>query len=135
MCEHVYTLRLAHGCWYVGRTANLEARIAVHFAGQGAAWTRTHPALALHGSERVYARDAAGRESLATAELMWRHGVNCVRGAQFCKTDAFDEYDEDELVAFLGHCLNKPYSSVRARLAQQLGCGACGEPGHTANLS
>jgi len=130
--EDVYTLRLSNGCWYVGRTANLEARAAAHFAGEGAAWTREHRVLAVHASERVAARDAAGRESRVTAELMWQHGVSCVRGAQFCKTEAFTEDQEDELVAFLGHSLDKSYDTVRARLALQLGCGVCGRLGHRA---
>jgi predicted GIY-YIG superfamily endonuclease len=41
--EYIYTLRLEHGCWYVGRSSSVNLRVTDHWAGNGAAWTRLHP--------------------------------------------------------------------------------------------
>ena len=38
----LYTLRLEDGCWYVGTTLNLQARLQEHRRGQGSEWTREH---------------------------------------------------------------------------------------------
>jgi putative endonuclease len=36
----MYILRCADGSYYVGSTSNVDARVAMHQAGEGADWTR-----------------------------------------------------------------------------------------------
>ena len=38
----VYTLALEDGCYYCGWSADPSCRIAQHFLGRGAHWTRVH---------------------------------------------------------------------------------------------
>jgi hypothetical protein len=75
----VYTLQLEDACWYVGYSADPETRIASHFLGRGAQWTRLHKPVAVHvlqpGDERL--------ESVVTIATMARHGWRNVRGAQW----------------------------------------------------
>ena len=39
----VYTLELANGKFYVGHSDDIPKRIAEHFLGRGAYWTRLNP--------------------------------------------------------------------------------------------
>jgi predicted GIY-YIG superfamily endonuclease len=76
---YVYTLRLEDDCWYVGFSTDPETRIASHFLGRGAQWTRAHKPVSVHmlqpGDERL--------ESLVTIATMALHGWRKVRGSQW----------------------------------------------------
>ena len=76
---YVYVLRLQDHCWYVGYSADPETRIASHFLGRGAQWTRLHPPIAVEslqpGNEKM--------ENVVTIALMAKHGYKRVRGGGY----------------------------------------------------
>ena len=43
----VYVLKCEDDCWYIGVSSNLNARLAQHFHGTGAVWTRKHKPIKL----------------------------------------------------------------------------------------
>lgn len=43
----VYVLELENDKWYIGKTHNLNVRLAQHWGGQGAKWTKLHKPLKL----------------------------------------------------------------------------------------
>ena len=71
----VYVLRLQDGCFYVGWTADVETRIATHFLGRGAQWTRLHPP---EGVISVTPGDTT-LENTTTIALMAKYGWKLVR--------------------------------------------------------
>jgi hypothetical protein len=75
----VYVLRLEDDCWYVGYSADVETRIASHFLGRGAQWTRLHRPIAVDslqpGDEKL--------ENVVTIALMAKRGYKCVRGGRY----------------------------------------------------
>jgi len=75
----VYVLKLEAGRWYCGYTDNLEQRIAQHFLGRGADWTRIWKPLSLFSA-------VEGDMELANAQtvaLMAQHGWRKVRGGRY----------------------------------------------------
>jgi predicted GIY-YIG superfamily endonuclease len=43
----VYVLELEGDNWYIGKTHNLNVRLAQHWSGEGAKWTKLHKPLRL----------------------------------------------------------------------------------------
>jgi hypothetical protein len=74
----VYTLKLEQGRYYVGWTQSLEVRIAQHFLGRGADWTRLFKPL------EVIAVSQGGQdlEEAQTIAMMARYGWRFVRGGK-----------------------------------------------------
>ena len=121
--EVVYVLQLEHGCWYVGKTAHLESRLAAHARGEGAEWTRLHPPLRpvrAHSAKPVTADAAAGEETRQTAKLMLEKGVNRVRGAELAEPREYTAADEERIVGLIGHHLDMDYDDVRECVQDQL---------------
>ncbi len=108
----IYVLQLSHGCYYVGRTADVDQRYAQHLGGQGPKWTQLHPPLRLvEVCEVVTQFD----EDNKVKELMLRHGVDKVRGGSYAAVDLSD----NRLAA-----LNAELNTARQT------CFKCGQPGH-----
>ena len=60
----VYVLRCGDGSLYTGIAKDVEARLAAHRAGRGAAYTRTHPPVAiLYRESRMTRGEALVREA------------------------------------------------------------------------
>jgi len=80
MSEYIYVLRLRDGKYYVGRSANVDARFRAHLEGTASAWTKLHAPI-----EIVQRVASASRydEDAKTLELMDLHGVDAVRGGQY----------------------------------------------------
>jgi hypothetical protein len=76
MAGHVYTLQLEGGKYYVGWSGDPCSRIAQHFLGRGAQWTRTHKPQAVlciqEGDTQL--------ERVVTIARMCQHGWQNVRG-------------------------------------------------------
>jgi putative endonuclease len=75
----VYVLRLRGGRYYVGSSADIDARVAAHRAGRGAAFTKAYPV----EEEMGPATFIADTESWERAETLYRmraHGIGAVRG-------------------------------------------------------
>ena len=75
---YVYPLRLEQGRYYVGWAQSLELRIAQHFLGRGADWTRLLKPL------EVFAVSQGGQdlEEAQTIAMMARYGWRVVRGGK-----------------------------------------------------
>ena len=95
MDGYVYVLELQGGKFYVGYTTNICRRIAEHFMGLGAMWTKKHKPL------RCLSCVEGGRplENAITAQLMVQKGYQNVRGAGFCKV----EQNEPEFLQQVNH--------------------------------
>jgi len=65
----VYMLRCRDGSLYTGATNDLPARLAVHAAGRGGAYTRSRLPIRLVYSERARDRSAALRREWALKQL------------------------------------------------------------------
>lgn len=107
----IYVLKCENGKYYVGSTANRKQRFREHFqsARSGSKWTRIHkPIKVLKEYKRVSKDHYLGLEAKVTANLMWKHGVNNVRGAFFSHPRIYTQDDVDALRGFLGHfnCLS-----------------------------
>ena len=79
----VYTLELEGGNYYVGYSDDVPRRIAEHFLGRGAHWTRIHPPVKV-------LEVVAGNKELENAKtiaLMCRRGWRSVRGGVWCTTE------------------------------------------------
>lgn len=72
-------LRLAQNKFYVGKTANLENRIAQHKNGAGSSWTKKYKVLDLIES----VPDFRFGETCVTLRCMERYGISNVRGSVY----------------------------------------------------
>ena len=76
-----YVLELENGNYYVGRTMSLNVRLAYHWMGEGARWTKLYkPVRLLH----VFVGD---KEREKTLMMMRIHGWQNVRGSSWCRVD------------------------------------------------
>ena len=80
---HVYILRLEKNRYYVGFSTEVETRIASHFLGNGAVWTKNHRPLEVVS---VKPGDVL-LETVTTIALMATHGFENVRGGRYCRVD------------------------------------------------
>ena len=87
---NVYVLKLEDGCFYVGMTGNVDRRLVQHTNGTAATWTTLHRPLAVLHRIPVGAVDyslAARFEDEVTISTMSVHGIENVRGGQYCSSD------------------------------------------------
>jgi predicted GIY-YIG superfamily endonuclease len=111
----VYVLKLADGCYYVGSSQNCEERIEQHRRGNGSAWTRAHRVLSSQAPlTHVQGNDSAW-ERTETLELMFRYGIDRVRGAAFAQV-VLSDTDRAQIERDICHQRNL--------------CQRCGREGH-----
>ena len=84
-CSLVYCLELENGKYYVGTSNQINLRIAAHFEGKGARWTKLHKPVRIH-SVCLGNRDT---EKRVTLEIMAKFGWKNVRGGPWCKPNMF----------------------------------------------
>jgi predicted GIY-YIG superfamily endonuclease len=77
-------LKLENDNYYVGITYNLNLRMAQHWTGQGAKWTKLHKPISI---EKVIYPASIEIENQTTLELMNVYGKEKVRGGKYCKVD------------------------------------------------
>ena len=88
MSKYVYVLELEGGFYYVGVSSDPQARLLEHMGGHGngaAAWPAAHRPIRFVGQPVGPLTDlqALGLEEAMTVDMMQRHGVARVRGAQW----------------------------------------------------
>lgn len=81
----IYVLELEDGYYYVGITYSLNIRMAQHWTGVGAKWTRLHRPVAVR--EVIYPATEED-ENTKTRELMVRYGYEKVRGGKWASPSA-----------------------------------------------
>jgi hypothetical protein len=112
MSTNLYVLRLAGGRYYIGKTANLDSRIAQHMDGQGSAWTRKYKPISVVEKRRNV---SPFDEDSLTLEYMSTYGVDKVRGGSYVEVVLSDELKDE---------LNKKIRSATDA------CTRCGRKGH-----
>lgn len=81
--KYIYVLMLEDGCYYVGKTNNLERRFKEHYEGlnNGAVWTKKHKPI-----EIIFPCDMLNPEDENNFTFMYmkKFGIDKVRGGDFC---------------------------------------------------
>lgn len=75
----VYVLALSGGFFYVGKTHNLNVRLAQHWSGKGAKWTQLHTPIKL---SKVYMNET---EQEITDLFIRIYGRDKVRGGNWTR--------------------------------------------------
>ena len=75
----VYVLQCERETWYVGWSADLHTRIASHFLGAAAKWTKLHKPIAVHSVRP----GGTVLENCITVALMCQYGWEKVRGGSY----------------------------------------------------
>lgn len=109
MSEVLYVINLnPHKKWYVGKTKDYKRRMDQHLADStGAAWCRkysTGDAITIHHGSHD---DATWLETKKTLELMIEHGLNNVRGAEYCQLADFTVEDATRMSYAAVHHLKR----------------------------
>lgn len=96
----IYTLLLRENKYYVGFTENLEQRMVAHFTGEGAKWTQVYKPIKII---EVVPEIHDWHEDFVTLVMMKKHGINNVRGGNWCQTQPltvnpvnYDKIDPDK---------------------------------------
>ena len=105
----IYILELEGGKYYVGKSHNLESRLHSHFSGRGAAWTKLHKPI------RVLETIDTADEDACTIDMMYKHGIENVRGGSY-STLVLDDISIQ--------------SATRAMVTKFELCYKCLRPGH-----
>lgn len=85
----LYVLELAHDCYYIGITRNMDKRYKTHRKGKGAVWTKKHPPLRIieqRDTGLTDDKEAAKLEDELTLEYALMYGTEAVRGGGYCQT-------------------------------------------------
>jgi hypothetical protein len=89
----VYVLELEDDCIYVGATMNFNVRMAQHFAGMGAKWTKLHKPVKV--LEVLYPF-TPGLENKITQKYFELKGKDNVRGGSWCRVNEKERDKEKE---------------------------------------
>ena len=118
----VYVLALTNDKYYVGSTSNRKRRYEQHATNRGAKYTRIHgPIRYIYAEYRhVPEHYILGYESHITARLMYRYGINNVRGGMFCGVQNLDMKNVDILTYYIGHYCNLDYTHVYNSICREL---------------
>jgi len=79
----VYILKLVQNKFYVGKTKNAvseTSRLLSHIRGTGAYWTRKYPPIEIL---KIYKNCDDFDELKYTLDMMYNHGIDNVRGAEY----------------------------------------------------
>ena len=87
MSLKIYTLKLAGGKFYVGKSTNVMRRYEAHKAGD-CAWTKMYPPL---GIETVVDGDDFDEDKV-TKQMMLKHGIQNVRGGSWVQIQLTPEH-------------------------------------------
>lgn len=88
----LYVLELEDSCWYVGITTNFNYRMAQHFSGQGAIWTKEHKPKRVF---KVFYPATREMENEKTLQLIEKYGAEFVRGGSWTKLAVASRFNEN----------------------------------------
>lgn len=83
----IYILRLHNNKFYVGASGNLPRRLQDHFKDRGSAWTRKYKPVEV--VDIIENRDIFTEDN-TTKSLMFKYGLNHVRGGSYCQVKLSD---------------------------------------------
>lgn len=86
---YLYVLKLENGCYYVGKSSNVNSRLNSHYSGNGSYWTKIHPPI--EGNPLELIEYTPYSELAKTLEYMDRYGIDSVRGSIYCRKNLSDE--------------------------------------------
>ena len=81
----VYVLELEGDNYYVGMTHNLNQRLAQHFSGNGAKWTKLHKPISV--LRVIYPATQDDLENIITKEYIELYGKDKVKGGSYCQVN------------------------------------------------
>ena len=81
----VYVLRLEDDCYYIGSSYTLNQRLAQHWSGNGAKWTRLHKPLEV--VQVIYPAEKT-TENETTQTYMQKYGADKVKGGSWCRVSS-----------------------------------------------
>lgn len=84
----LYILKCAGGKYYVGKTDNVDARLANHMSGKGSAWTAKYAPIEVMETRTI---TSPHDENNVTKDLMKRYGIDNVRGGAYTQVTLPDE--------------------------------------------
>lgn len=119
----LYVLECEDDCWYVGITGDLNRRWNQHRSGDGGAvWTKKHRPIRIHSECEVPNSTAALEENKFTARLMFKHGVNQVRGGSlnWGRPYTTSEFEVRLVAGFLRKALNLRFRDTKQWVLAQL---------------
>ena len=110
--------------YYVGKTKRFRRRMEEHVEGRGATWIKKNFTQAeredcVTTKIREVDQNINADETEMTLKLMIEHGVNFVRGAEYCYPDDYDSNEMEHIVwACNHHLLAVDLNQVRRGLKQ-----------------
>ena len=100
-------MELQNNKYYIGKTKNFNSRMGQHETGNGAAFTRLNGPPKLSTSLMQVQTGSAGEETKKTLEYMISHGINSVRGAEYCQIEDFTLNDCKRMSYAASHHLGR----------------------------
>jgi predicted GIY-YIG superfamily endonuclease len=116
LMQTIYKLRQVENKFYVGTTRNLELRLRQHQTGEGSMWTRKYKVIEVYEKKEVPEEFSSGEETKQTLQMMLKHGINNVRGAEYC---LLRNYSINEIAFPMSHHLKMDYKEVQRELEAQ----------------
>ena len=118
----VYVLKCKDGAFYVGYSANFDARMGEHASEFGGSeWTREHKPLEVVERHEVANEDEGkALEKRLTLQHMMDYGVNKVRGAGYTHTRAYASSGLEAIVRSYAEAYDEDVDTVRDRFESAL---------------
>lgn len=101
----IYILKLEQGKYYVGKSNNVNVRLASHFNSSGSEWTKKYKPIEI--VEKIENCDNYDEDKY-TLKYMNEYGVNNVRGGSFCQIELSDD-NKKTIQQMLNGCNDKCY--------------------------
>jgi len=123
--ETIYKIQLNNSKFYVGRTKIYNHRMDDHLTGAGAQWVKKYGFVECTSLMKV-SSNIPGHETKETLTLMLRHGLNNVRGAEYCQLADFVADDCKRMSFAIVHHLDCGLNpaDVEATLRRSIGGGS-----------
>jgi len=127
--ETIYSLKLANGKYYVGKTCNFPRRLLQHIRGEGAKWTSLHRYVGTFSTRQVRESETNLEENLETCRMMLRFGINNVRGGCLTVCDKWlscasrDYYylEKEKIKLAIGRFLDISLEDINVILSEEKG--------------